>query len=167
MATSSLRSTPRCPIAVSRVFRRERKWFRDCFVGTLIMAGLFTGKRTGRSASWEHVRIGSSDPVNAARFMTAASTLQRLARSAALNASYAAGPSRTGTPLGCLDIGSSPVQLRVRMTTTPNAPRDSKQLAKSIYCPARPRTADSPAAFLESWEGGWEDASHRLPASVR
>jgi len=26
----------------------------------LIMAGLFTGKRTGRSASWEHVRIGSS-----------------------------------------------------------------------------------------------------------
>src|ERR1700733_4842247 len=72
------------------------------------------------------------DPVNAARFMTAASTLQRLARSAALNASYAAGPSRTGTPLGCLDIGSSPVQLRVRMTTTPNAPRDSNQPAK-IY----------------------------------
>ena len=27
---------------------------------SLIMAGLFTGKRTGRSASWEHVRIGSS-----------------------------------------------------------------------------------------------------------
>jgi len=26
----------------------------------LIMAGLFTGKRTGRSACWEHVRIGSS-----------------------------------------------------------------------------------------------------------
>src|SRR5580692_7799938 len=52
------------------------------------------------------------DPVNAARFMTAASTLQRLARSAALNASCAARPSRIGTPLGCLDIGSSPVQLQ-------------------------------------------------------
>jgi hypothetical protein len=72
------------------------------------------------------------DPVNAARFMTAASTLQRLARSAALNASYAAGPSRTGTPLGCLDIGSSPVQLRVRMTTTPNAPRGLQPARKDL-----------------------------------
>jgi hypothetical protein len=33
--------------------------FQVLMVG-LIMAGLFTGKRTGRSASWEHVRIGSS-----------------------------------------------------------------------------------------------------------
>src|ERR1700691_4199139 len=68
------------------------------------------------------------DPVNAARFMTAASTLQRLARSAALNASCAARPSRIA-PLGCLDIGSSPVQLG-NPTATPNAPRDSNQLAK-------------------------------------
>jgi hypothetical protein len=52
------------------------------------------------------------DPVNAARFMTAASTLQRLARSAALNAPCAARQSRIGTPLGFPDIGSSPVQLR-------------------------------------------------------
>jgi hypothetical protein len=51
------------------------------------------------------------DPVNAARFMTAASTLQRRARSAALNAPYAVKPSRIGTPLGFLDIDSLPVQL--------------------------------------------------------
>src|SRR6266481_8335026 len=51
------------------------------------------------------------DPVNAARFMTAASTLQRRARSAALNAPYAVKPSRIGTPLGFLDIVSLPVQL--------------------------------------------------------
>jgi len=49
-------------------------------------------------------------PVNAARFMTAASTLQRHARSAALNAPCVARPSRIGTRLGFLDIGSSPVQ---------------------------------------------------------
>ena len=74
------------------------------------------------------------DLVGAARFMTAASTLQRLARSAALNVPCAARPSRIGTPLGCLDIGSSPVQLRIRMTATPkNAPRESNELAKSIY----------------------------------
>ena len=53
------------------------------------------------------------DPVNAARFMTAASTLQRRARSAALNAPYAVKPSRIGTPLGFLDIVSLPVQLRM------------------------------------------------------
>lgn len=52
------------------------------------------------------------DPVDAARFITAASTLQRLARLVALNAQCAARLSRVGTPLGCLDIGSSPVQLR-------------------------------------------------------
>ena len=61
------------------------------------------------------------DPVNAARFMTAASTSWSRARSAALNAPCAARPSRTGTPLGCLDIGSLPVQLR-NPTATPNAP---------------------------------------------
>jgi|SRR5258706_2822902 hypothetical protein len=53
------------------------------------------------------------DPVNAARFMTAASTLQRRARSAALNAPYAVKPSRIGTPRGFLDIDSLPVQLRM------------------------------------------------------
>src|SRR5712672_3376258 len=50
-------------------------------------------------------------PVNAARFMTAASTLQRRARSAALNAPCAVQLSRIGTPPGFLDIGSLPVQL--------------------------------------------------------
>src|ERR1700733_3881164 len=83
----------------------------------------------GRSVHWKADRLkrilGTCpnrliDPVNAARFMTAASTLQRLARSAALNASCAKGPSRIGTPPGCLDIGSSPVQLG-NPTTTPNA----------------------------------------------
>jgi len=51
------------------------------------------------------------DPVNAARFMTAASTLQRRARSAALNAPCVVQLSRIGTPPGFLDIGSLPVQL--------------------------------------------------------
>ncbi len=51
------------------------------------------------------------DPVNAARFMTAASTLQRRARSAASNAPCAVQLSRIGTPPGFLDIGSLPVQL--------------------------------------------------------
>jgi len=91
-------------------------------VVSLIMAGLFTGKRTGRSAFWEPCPNRVIDPVNAARFTTAASTLQTLARSAALNASCAAKPSRIGTPLGCLDIGSSPVQPG-NPTATPNAPR--------------------------------------------
>src|ERR1700733_4806933 len=123
---------------------RTASWFQADFVGS----GKWFRRPSGsgqfvyrRIVHWKADRpkriLGTCpnrviDPVNAARFMTAASTLQRLARSAALNASYAAGPSRTGTPLGCLDIGSSPVQLRVRMTTTPNAPRDSNQLAK-IY----------------------------------
>jgi hypothetical protein len=62
------------------------------------------------------------DPVNAARFMTAASTLKRLARSAALNTRCAARPSRIGTPLGCLDIGSSPVQPGNPNDSLPNAP---------------------------------------------
>ena len=104
-----------------------------------MVSGLFRGNLDyGRIVHWKADRLkrilGTCpnrliDPVNAARFMTAASTLQRLARSAALNASCAKGPSRIGTPPGCLDIGSSPVQLRVRMTT-PNAPRDSNQIAK-------------------------------------
>jgi hypothetical protein len=94
------------------------------------------------------------DPVDAARFMTATSTLRRLARSAALNASCAARPSRIGTPLGCLDIGSSPVQLRIRMTTTPNAPRDSNQIAVSeLTGPTCPLVRGSPAGFAESWWG--------------
>jgi len=42
--------------------------------------------------------------------MTAASTSQRRARSAALNAPCAAKLSRIGTPPGFLDIGSLPVQ---------------------------------------------------------
>jgi len=44
-----------------------------------------------------------------ARFMTAVSILYRGARSAAY-APYVARPSRIGTQLGCLDIGSLPVQ---------------------------------------------------------
>ena len=51
------------------------------------------------------------DHVNAARFMTAASTLQRRARSAASNAPCAVQLSRIGTPPGFLDIASLPVQL--------------------------------------------------------
>jgi hypothetical protein len=43
--------------------------------------------------------------------MTAASTLQRRARSVALNAPCAVQLSRIGTPPGFLDIGSLPVQL--------------------------------------------------------
>jgi hypothetical protein len=49
-------------------------------------------------------------PVNAARFMTAASISWRRAKSAALNAPCAARPSKIGTQPGCLDIGSLPVQ---------------------------------------------------------
>ena len=93
------------------------------------------------------------DPVNAARFMTAASTLQRLARSAALNASCAARPSRIGTPPGCLDIGSSPVQLRNPNDSLPNAvgtPARSQRFADEPNCL---KFLDSPAAFLESWRG--------------
>jgi hypothetical protein len=63
------------------------------------------------------------DPVNAARFMTVASTLQRRERSAALNAPYAVQPLRIGTPLGFLDIDSLPVQLRRRMTDRPKRKR--------------------------------------------
>ena len=90
------------------------------------------------------------DPVNAARSMTAASTLQRLARSAALNASCAARPSRIGTPPGCLDIGSSLVQLRNPNDCLPSAlgtPASSQRLADEPACPA---ILDSPVAFLES-----------------
>jgi hypothetical protein len=90
------------------------------------------------------------DPVNAARSMTAASTLQRLARSAVLNASCAARPSRIGTPPGCLDIGSSLVQLRNPNDCLPSAlgtPASSQRLADEPACPA---ILDSPVAFLES-----------------
>jgi hypothetical protein len=58
------------------------------------------------------------DPVSAARFMTAANTLQRRVRSAALNAPCAVQQSRIGTPLGFLDIDSLPVQLGRRVTTS-------------------------------------------------
>jgi hypothetical protein len=94
----------------------------------------------GRNVHWKADRpkriLGTCpnrviDPVNAARFMTAASTLQRLARSAALNALCAARPSRIGTPLGCLDIGSSPVQLRIRMTTDVRAATNFRGAEKS------------------------------------
>ena len=68
------------------------------------------------------------DPVNAARFMTAASISSRRARSAALNVPCVAKSSRIGTRLGFLDIGSLRVQLR-NPTATPNAPRDSNQIA--------------------------------------
>ena len=60
-------------------------------------------------------------PANAARFMTAASTLQRRARSAALNAPCAVKLSRIGTPLGFLDIGSLPVQLGMPNDYHPSA----------------------------------------------
>src|ERR1700730_11316890 len=52
-----------------------------------------------------------TDPVNAVRFMTAANTLQRRARSAALNAPFAAQLLRTGTRRGFLDIDLLPVRL--------------------------------------------------------
>jgi hypothetical protein len=62
------------------------------------------------------------DPVNAARFMTAANISSRRARSAALNVPCVAKSSRIGTRLGFLDIGSLPVQLRnPNDRPTPNA----------------------------------------------
>src|SRR6202022_3665768 len=61
------------------------------------------------------------DPVNAARFMTPASTLQRRRRSAALNGPCAVKLSRIGTPLGFLDIGSLPVQLGMPNDYHPSA----------------------------------------------
>ena len=76
--------------------------------GTLMMTPLEDGQ------SVAHI-VGMSESghrsCNAARFMTAASTSQRRARSAALNAPCAVQLSRIGTPLGYLDIDSSPVQL--------------------------------------------------------
>jgi hypothetical protein len=54
--------------------------------------------------------------VNAARFTTEASISRRRAKSAALNAPCAVQLSRTGTPLGFLDIDSLPVQLERPMT---------------------------------------------------
>jgi hypothetical protein len=77
------------------------------------------------SPCWGRRQNPVIDPVNAARFMTAASTLKRLARSAALNAPCAASPSRIGTPLGCLDIGSSPVQPGNPNDSHPKRHRDS------------------------------------------
>jgi hypothetical protein len=44
----------------SRTHQRLSQARRSATLVSSIMAGLFTGKRTGRSASWEHVRIGSS-----------------------------------------------------------------------------------------------------------
>jgi hypothetical protein len=59
-STSTLTAFERFPRGNQRqVPMRWRSAFQVLMVG-LIMAGLFTGKRTGRSASWEHVRIGSS-----------------------------------------------------------------------------------------------------------
>ena len=56
--------------------------------------------------------------------MTAASISWRRAKSAALNAPCVARPSRIGTQLGCLDIGSLPVQLGM-----PNFPEGDFLLA--------------------------------------
>ncbi len=91
------------------------------------MLGNERGRQLRRGPKWEIVIVNWKtdsprrifgacqnlviDPVNAARFMTAASTLQRRARSAASNASCAVQLSRIGTPPGFLDIGSLPVQL--------------------------------------------------------
>lgn len=71
------------------------------------------------------------DPVNAARFMTAASISSRRARSAALNVPCVAKSSRIGTRLGFLDIGSLPVQLR-NPNDRPSQNALANQLAKSI-----------------------------------
>jgi hypothetical protein len=54
--------------------------------------------------------------------MTAANTSQKRARSAALNAPCAVKLSRIGTPLGYLDIASSPVQLRRPNDNSPQTP---------------------------------------------
>src|SRR6266478_3091722 len=64
-------------------------------------------------ASWR-TQSRVTGPVNAARFMTAPSTSQRRARSAALNAPCAVQLSRIGTLLGFLDIDSLPAQLGAR-----------------------------------------------------
>jgi hypothetical protein len=87
----------------------------------LIVAAFLAGK-VAIGCACRGMSESGHDPVNAARFMIAASTLKRLARSVALNAPCAARRSRIGTPLGCLDIGSSPVQPR-------NQSDDSNQLA--------------------------------------
>src|SRR5882724_2991811 len=72
-------------------------------------------------------------PVNAARFMTAASTSQRRARSAALNAPCAVRLSRIGTLLGYLDIDSLPAQLGMP-NDNPSQTRHDAEVSASTYC---------------------------------
>jgi hypothetical protein len=61
--------------------------------------------------AWQNLLV--IDPVNAVRFMTAASTLLRRVKSAALNAPCAVQLSKIGTQLGFRGIGSLPVQRRM------------------------------------------------------
>jgi hypothetical protein len=93
------------------------------------------------------------DPVDAARFMTAASKSWRRARSAALNAPCAARPSRVGTPLGCLDIGSSPVQPGQSPQTPLGTSTSSQRFADEFRCPEFP---DSPGGRPRIVEGVME-----------
>src|SRR5467141_564464 len=72
-------------------------------------------------------------PLNVARFMTAASTSQRRARSAALNAPYAVQLSRIGTLLGFLDIDSLPAQLGMP-NDNPSQTRPDAEVSASTYC---------------------------------
>src|SRR5439155_20031034 len=73
----------------------------------------------------------ATDHASAAQSMTAASISWRRAKSAALNAPCVARPSRIGTQLGCLDIGSLPVQLGM-----PNFPESDFLLAlhRAQFC---------------------------------
>jgi hypothetical protein len=85
-------------------------------------------------------------PVNAARFMTAASTSQRRARSAALNAPCAVQLSRIGTLLGYLDIDSLPARLGMPNDNPPQAADAPHGLFPSLgRLPVSPPSQRSPA----------------------
>jgi len=81
-------------------------------------------------------------PVNAARFMTAASTSQRRARSAALNAPCAVQLSRIGTLLGFLDIDSLPAQLGMP-NDNPSQTRARRRGEREHLLPSEPDKADT------------------------
>jgi hypothetical protein len=81
--------------------------------------------------------------------MTAANTLQRRARSAALNAPCAVKLSRIGTPLGFLDIDSLPVQLGMLMET---AERDFRRGLAQELVTSEKATDDDIAAEIDKFK---------------
>jgi len=105
-----------CPSSVSRL----SVWDQEFDYGRIVNWKTDSPKRM-LGACQNLLVIG---PVSAERFMTAASTWRRSARSAVLNAPCAVQLSRIGTLLGFLDIVSSPVQLGRRTTNHSKRPRD-------------------------------------------